>query len=74
MHSLYQYNLLPVSERAALLWEEGVFLDLFRAEDDFKIMLYALYSFYVEVWYKQNSEITRLRSFSSTGLLDAYFE
>jgi len=74
MLTLYQYNLLPETERPALLWEDGVFLDLSRIEDGFKIMLYALYSFYVEVWYSQeDNKITMLRSFNSTAPLDAYF-
>jgi len=74
MLTLYQYNLLPETERPALLWEDGVFLDLSRREDGFKILLYSLYSFYVEVWYREEgNEITRLRSFSSTSQLDVYF-
>lgn len=72
--TLYQYNLLSETERPALLWEDGVFLDLSRREDGFKILLYSLYSFYVEVWYSQeDNEIARLRSFSSTTPLDVYF-
>ncbi len=74
MLTLYQYNLLPDKERATILWKEGVCLDLFRVETGFKIKLYALYSFYVEVWYdKDYNRIIKLRSFSSTAPLDAYF-
>ena len=74
MPTLYQYNSLPDDERVTILWEEGVYLDLYRVDTGSEIMLYALYSFYVEVWYKEDeNEITRLRSFSSTAPLDAYF-
>ncbi len=74
MLTLYQYNILPTKERATILWEEGVCLDLFRVEAGFKIILYALFSFYVEVWYdKDYNRIIKLRTFSSTGPLDAYF-
>lgn len=67
MLTLYQFNVLPDGERTNVLWNEGVCLDLFREENQCKIVLYALYSFYVEVWYGiVDNKIERLRSFSST--------
>ena len=73
MYTLYQFNLLPEKDKPVLLWQDGVFLDRSREENGFKIVLYALYSFYVEVWYKvDENEIVKLRTFKSLKQLSCY--
>jgi hypothetical protein len=60
--TLYQFNLLDQTERAEILWDKGVHLAN-RQEKDFKILLYQVDGFYVEVWYDVNrNEISRLKS------------
>ena len=70
--TLYQFNVLSKKQQAELTFYEGKFVDD-RIEDDFKVLLYQLYSFYVEMYYNQKeNRIVRLRNFSSTTQLDPY--
>lgn len=69
---LYQFNLLPESERFAALWQNGVYLDT-RTANGYRVNLYALFSFYVEVFYNPTSnQVERLRSFTSVNQLEPY--
>ena len=73
MLTLYQFNLLNDHLKAEAVWQ-GTFLDN-RGEDQFKVQLYSLGNFYVEVFYeKQNNEIVRIRSFRTTRLLAPYLK
>jgi hypothetical protein len=52
----------------------GIFLDC-RMELNFIVLLYDLYSFYVEVYYSSTANhILKLKSFRGTQLLDVYLE
>ena len=69
---LYQFNLLSENERAALLWESGVYLDT-RTADGYRVNLYALGAFYVEVFYNPaTNQLEKFRSFASTNQLEPY--
>ena len=70
--TLYEYNGLDVEQRAEILWDKGVYLAT-RQEKEFRILLYQIDGFYVEVWYNTNKNaISRLKSFRSTNPLDPY--
>jgi hypothetical protein len=66
--TLYDYNKLNLTEKANLLWGDGVFI---VNVDNFA--LYVLYDFMVEV-VLHNSEIVELRTFKRGLLLDKYLE
>jgi hypothetical protein len=72
--TLYEFNAMNEDAQAEVLWERGVYL-MARQQREYKFALYQLDAFYVEVWYHvDGNEITRLRSFSSTGPLEPYLE
>lgn len=74
MLTLYQFNLLNEDEKGFVLFKDGVFVGD-RMDYHFSVLLYQLYSFYVEVYYQQDlNEIQRLRTFSSTEQLEPYLE
>ena len=64
--TLYQLNVLTENEMTAIVWSKGDFV-IERKEDNFRILLYHVQSFYVEVFYSgKENKISKLRSFSST--------
>ncbi len=70
--TLYHYNDLDEAEQPEAIWEHGVMIGD-RNEGEYKIILYQLFSFYVELYYHiEHNVLKRLRSFSSTECLDAY--
>ncbi len=69
--TLTRFNLLPEDEKANLLWNMGVFLDE-RSEAHYRISLYRLHGFYVEVFYEQFSQPMKFVSFFSIKLLEPY--
>ena len=72
--NLQLFQQLNAAEQEQALWEHGVFLDE-RQVQHFKVLLYQMASFYVEVYYdKTISEVTRLKSFTSTTLLQPYLD
>lgn len=67
-----EFKLLPLPVQAHIICEEGVLL-CERREDQYVIALYAVDSFYVEVYYRgPGEEIEKFRSFHSTELLQPY--
>jgi hypothetical protein len=59
-------------EQQEALWDKGVHIDE-RQESPYRIILYQLDSFYVEVFYHmEHNHIHRFRSFSSTDQLQPY--
>lgn len=69
---LYEFNILPDSEKADIVWEHGAFLTN-RVEGRFGINLYSLSDFYVEVWYSTpNNKIEEIRTFKSIEPLEPY--
>ncbi len=70
--TLYEFNDLDELEQHEAIWEYGVMIGD-RFEGEHRIILYQLFSFYVELFYQQEHNVLRkLRSFCSTELLDAY--
>lgn len=70
--TLYQFNALDETEQHQAVWNNGVHVGD-RVEGEHKIILYQLFSFYVELYYHTELNVLRrLRSFSSTECLDAY--
>jgi hypothetical protein len=68
-----QYNVLSPNDQAALLIEEGVYLELMRNEREMVAELYALDDFYVEVFFSGKTDAPLfLRAFSDTSLLERY--
>ncbi len=71
---LYHFNSLDEKMQAEAIWEHGVHI-ADRIEGAFKLILYQIESFYVEVWYNPaENSILKFRSFSSTTPLEPYLE
>ena len=70
--TLYEFNMLEKDGQHSAVWEYGTHIGE-RIEGPHKLILYQLFSFYVELYYSINAnELTRLRSFSSVKCLDPY--
>jgi hypothetical protein len=70
--TLYQFNDLDELEQHEAICEHGIMIGD-RIEGENKIVLYQLFSFYVELFHHIEYNVLRkLRSFSSTEQLDAY--
>lgn len=71
--TLYQFNRLDEMEQAEAVWDAVFVAD--REDEEHKILLYQIDSFYVEVFYhKEYNMIGRFRSFSSTEQLHPYLD
>ena len=71
---IYDYELLKENKKADMLWEKGTFLSS-RAEGKMKYNLYALWSFYVEVFYDpEKNKMTKFRTFKSITPLEPYLD
>lgn len=69
--TIYGFIHLSSDEKAKATWD-GEFL-LTREENDSRIALYHLGSFFVEVFYNlEKNEITKFRPFKSKKLLESY--
>lgn len=72
--TLYQFNTLDGMEQAEVLWDIGVHIGE-RRDEEHKILLYQIDSFYVEVFYHQQYNVIRkIESFSSVEQLALYIE
>lgn len=72
--TLYEFRLLENSEQTALLHEWGVFIGK-RKEEQKTIVLYQLFGFYVEVYYrKYRYYISHLHCFTTTHQLAPYLQ
>ena len=70
----YEFNLLPLKEKAQCTWEHGTYLAN-RIESHFAINLYHVDKFFVEVWYHpEEVRINQIRSFKSKTCLDPYID
>lgn len=69
-----EYRLLDEVLQAQFLWLDGVVL-MNRCTERLQVELYALYNFYVEVFYDRHTEDPLyLKPFDRTDRLDAYLE
>lgn len=72
--TLYEYNELDEAEQHEALWEHGEMVGN-RIEGEHKIILYQMFSFYIELYYHMKFNVLRrLRSFSSVECLDVYLQ
>jgi hypothetical protein len=70
----YQFNYLPVSERAELVWQHGRLLAT-RDHMGCSVVLYKMAEFFAEVWYSpEDNQIALVHGFRSPELLEPYIE
>ena len=73
MISFEKYQSMAQSQKAEILWLEGVYLELIRQTPLLNIELYALYDFYVEIYFdKATEEPLFLRAFQDPVNLEPY--
>ena len=73
MHFI-EFKFQPLSMQAYLICQHGIYLSE-RAEGDYFVALYALFDFYVEVYYRfKDSEVVIITSFHNTNLLEPYLK
>ena len=73
MISFVEYRSLPQNYQAEILWTDGVYLELMRYTKGLNIELYALYNFYVEVYFDSlTEEPLFLKAFKQAKKLDPY--
>ena len=71
--SLFEFNLLTDNEKAEAVWS-GTFLGD-RPEREFRVQLYRIAAFYVEVFYDGDAnKIVEFQAFSSYDLLAPYLK
>jgi hypothetical protein len=67
-----EFDFLPPVEKAHTLFEFGDELDV-RNDGDFRIKLYLIADFFVELWYSTNKvQISKLVSLSEEDVIDIY--
>ena len=72
--TLYQFNTLDETEQHNAVWNHGVMVGD-RVEGEHRVILYQLFSFYVELYYHVKMNVLlRLCSFSNTESLDVYLD
>lgn len=72
--TLYQFNAMDENQQARVIWEQGVAV-AGREEGNYKLLLYQIDGFYVEIWYHSiKNDISRFKTFASTAPLDPYLE
>lgn len=72
--TLYQFNQLDELEQLEAIWEHGIKIAV-RVQDEYKLTLFQIDSFYVEVWHHLEHGVDkRYRSFSSTDQLAPYLD
>jgi hypothetical protein len=69
---LCEFSLLHEGEKAALLYEQGVYIGK-RKRGSITVLLYQFESFYAEIYYRKYRRIIdRIRCFADTAKLDPY--
>ena len=72
--TLYEFNALDEKEKGEAIFTQATFIDN-RNDAPYKVQLYRLSNFYVEVYYDaQANAIVRYRSFSRLGQLAPYLK
>ena len=70
--TIYKFNQLDVVNKVDALIHHSVLIDK-RTDQRYRILLYQLDGFYVEVYYDiEYNKISKIKSFSSTSLLKPY--
>ncbi len=72
--TLYEFNSFTKKEKAEALCEYAVYLSE-RPDSMFRIALYQVHNFYVEVkYYKRKNSIVEFQLFTNTRLLEPYLQ
>jgi hypothetical protein len=72
--TLYDFNILREADQYNELSKHGVMIAELM-EEEYKIFLYQIHSFYVELYYNRvDKRVKRLVSFSSTDSLEVYLD
>ena len=72
--TMYQFNCLDDVRQIELLWSAGVLIGA-RQEGFYKVLLYQIDGFYVEVFYQYfQGKMVKIKSFSQTDQLDPYLK
>lgn len=75
MLTFEEYMVLDEDLQTQVLSLDGVFLDLIRGTRNVNIELYALYSFYVEIFFdKTTEEPLYIKPFHNLDILEPYLE
>ena len=75
MLTFQEFQALNEDMQTQLLSLDGVYLDLNRSKGRYHIELYALYSFYVEIFFERSTEEPLyLKAFKKMKALDTYLE
>jgi hypothetical protein len=70
--TLYEFRALNDIDQANAVWDNGTHLGT-RVEEGQSVLLYNVCDFYVEVFYSNGlNEITQLKAFKTTKLLEPY--
>jgi len=66
------YNLLPINEKAEMLWQDGKFIEAMEL-NDFDVSLYSLNDQYVEMYYSvSNNRIEKISVLQDPERLQLY--
>ena len=72
--TVYKFKKLDGVDQYITIWEHGVLLGQ-RKEANYKILLFQIFSFYVEAYYnEQEKRLENLRPFKSTAQLKSYLQ
>jgi hypothetical protein len=75
MLTYHEFQALNEDMQTQLLSLDGVYLDLNRSKGRYHIELYALYNFYVEIFFERSTEEPMyLKAFQKMKSLDPYLE
>lgn len=70
---IYQFNQLSIGERFRWIVEDGIYLGVNRFVKGYRIALFSLYGYYVEVYINtKTGTIGKVRPFFSYKKLDAF--
>jgi len=70
--TLYEFNMLNDNDQYQTVWDNGAFIDSVTSEG-FKMVLYAIDKFFVEVQYdSESNRIIGLKTFKHGHLMDKY--
>lgn len=75
MLSIQKFNRLTNPEKYAVLEDHAVYLDVYRMDGPFKVALFDLCGYYVEVWLNQKTDqLMKAVAFSSYKRLDLFLQ
>jgi hypothetical protein len=75
MLTAQRFNRLTNPEKYGTLEDNGIYLDCYRIEGPFKIALFSMHSFYVEVYLNQGTDrLVKALAFNSYKRLDPFLE